>query len=458
MVVGLSLPWKNAEYVEITSKRSLADGDVIVFCPTILTEFFTSEKYLGDPCFDDDTSFQIRQCMSHWRTEATAALSAGKTLIVILGEEEKFHLGTGRREYSGTGRNRHETRMVASATNYGMLPYTIQNLSNASGNKIKRESRLWPIESYWQIMESLSHYSVTYTVGEAVPLLKTADNTRVVASALQVHGYFVLVPDIIFPDDLENEDEADEDGQPLWTPQAEEFSKRLEAAFFALDTERHDANAKTQPPEWLSSDAYRLAGEEKIENEIQQLSNSIEELQTEHQKKTLELDQYLKPKGLLYEKGAPLEDAVIAALRELGFDASPYRTAENEFDVVFQADGTRYLGEIEGRDDKAIHVDKISQLERNIQEDFERDDVSEHAVGVLFGNAFRLIEVEKRDASFTEKVGKAASRSGIRLVNTADLFRAIQKLRSTNDSKKFAERCRRALRDQKGKLVDFPDK
>jgi hypothetical protein len=231
----------------------------------------------------------------------------------------------------------------------------------------------------------------------------------------------------------------------------------LEAAFFALDTERRDANVKTQPPEWLSSDAYRLAGEEKIETEIQKLSNSIENLQSEHQRKTVELDRYLEPKGLLYEKGAPLEGAVIAALQELGFDASPYRTAENEFDVVFQADNIRYLGEIEGRDDKAIHVDKISQLERNIQEDFERDDVSEHAIGVLFGNAFRLIEVEKRDAFFTEKVEKAALRSGIRLVNTADLFRAIQKLRSTNSSK-FAERCRNALRDQKGKIVEFPDR
>ncbi len=457
LVVGLSLPWKNAEYVEITSKRSLADGDIIVICPTILTEFYTSDSYLGDPCFDDDTSFKIRECISHWRNEVSAALTAGKTVIVILGEKEKFQIGTGRREYSGTGRNRQTTRIVEPGTNYSMLPLQIQDLKNSSGTKIKREPRIWPIENYWRIMESSSRYTVTYAVEAATPLLKTVDGARVVGSVLHEHGYFVLVPDLILPDELESETNVDEDGEPIWTPEAEELARRLEAAFAVLDADRREIAAITPPPDWVAADLHRLPAEQEIESKIRDASIALERMHEEHRNRTTELEHYVEIKALLYEKGARLEEAVISALKELGFQAESYRTAENEFDVVFSADGDRYLGEIEGRDDNAIHVDKISQLERNIQEDFERDDVEQHAIGVLFGNGYRLKKLEERDEFFTEKVKISAVRSGIRLVRTPDLFRAVQLFRKTRDTH-FAGRCRSAIRDQKGTVVEFPQK
>ena len=52
----------------------------------------------------------------------------------------------------------------------------------------------------------------------------------------------------------------------------------------------------------------------------------------------------------------------------------------------------------------------MSQLERNLQEDFSRDGVDEFAKGVLFGNAFRLAPPEDRGDFFSEKCMKAAKR------------------------------------------------
>ena len=50
----------------------------------------------------------------------------------------------------------------------------------------------------------------------------------------------------------------------------------------------------------------------------------------------------------------------------------------------------RCIGEAEGRDNRAIGIDKMRQLEVNVLEDLSRDEVSEPAKGVLFGNAYRL--------------------------------------------------------------------
>jgi len=46
-------------------------------------------------------------------------------------------------------------------------------------------------------------------------------------------------------------------------------------------------------------------------------------------------------------------------------------------------EGDRYIGEAEGKENKAVNIDKLGQLERNIQEDFARDEVQEPARGIL---------------------------------------------------------------------------
>lgn len=138
-----------------------------------------------------------------------------------------------------------------------------------------------------------------------------------------------------------------------------------------------------------------------------------------------------------------------------GYAASKFDDGDSEFDIVFSADGHRYIGEVEGRDNKSIAIEKFSQLERNIQEDFAKETSDEYAIGVLFGNAYRLEEVKKRKDCFTEKVITAAKRTGARLISTTDLFRIIQHYRKTQDAD-FATACRAAIFEQAGAIVQFP--
>ena len=148
MTAGLDLPWPNAEYVSIRSKRSLLDGDVLAIHP-VIDQFFASNTHQGRPSYDDDTSFEIRECISHWRNQISAAYNAGKTVIVFLVEQESFFVATGTKDFAGSGRNARITRHVESKDNYSLVPFSLKNLMNATGTRIKREKSLWPIERYW---------------------------------------------------------------------------------------------------------------------------------------------------------------------------------------------------------------------------------------------------------------------------------------------------------------------
>lgn len=80
----------------------------------------------------------------------------------------------------------------------------------------------------------------------------------------------------------------------------------------------------------------------------------------------------------------------------MGFRAEPFKDSNSEFDVVFESDEGRLIGEAEGKDSKAINVDKLRQLAMNIHEDLQREEVTKSAKGVLFGNGFRLSPLNER--------------------------------------------------------------
>jgi hypothetical protein len=453
MIVGLNLPWPNAENVSLTSNRSLLDGDIIVIHPVFSSVFFRSSNYQGKPCYDDSDSFQIRECFSHWRNQITAAYNAGKTIIVMLVEEERFFIATGQTNYSGTGRNARATRLVEEQSNYASIPYNLTNLSNAVGTRFSKAKNLSPIEQYWHRMESSSQYCVTFNIEKGIPLLSTPDGSKTTAAYVRAKGTLIFVPDFIYPD--EELEEIKEDGKEYWTKAAVSFAGKMEAAFVDIDRECRNIDGKTPPPDWTKTNDYRLPAEGKYEENIENISKQISELQTAHDTHAAELDNYKLPKALLYEQGKPLEKAVRSALAEMGFNVTNFDDGEREFDAVFTADGFRLLGEVEGKDTKPINIDKMSQLERNINEDFERDEISEHAIGVLFGNAYRLTPPTEREDFFTPKVIAAARRSGVRLVKTTDLFKIVSDLRA-GASAAYKEACRKALFEQRGAIVVFP--
>ena len=86
------------------------------------------------------------------------------------------------------------------------------------------------------------------------------------------------------------------------------------------------------------------------------------------------------------------------------------------------------IGEAEGKDNKAINIEKLRQLEMNLQEDYSRDEISEFVKRALIGNAYSLTPPEERREYFTTKCVLSANRSQTALIRSVDLFEVAKYL------------------------------
>lgn len=169
------------------------------------------------------------------------------------------------------------------------------------------------------------------------------------------------------------------------------------------------------------------------------------------------MSEELEIKNLLFEAGKHLEHAVTKALKVLGYHAEGYDDGTLELDqVIISPEGERYIGECEGKDNRAIDISKFRQLADAIHEDFERDEVSNEAIGILFGNPHRLLKPADRKDYFTKKCLDGAKRRSYALVRTPDLF-IVTKYLLENNNKSYQKKCRETIRNGLGDIVRFPN-
>lgn len=79
--VGLDLPGPEFEYISLDSDRTLLDADIIVFSPG-LSNYTSHEAYNGKSLLSQHASFSVVEKMGHWQSEISAAVSAGKLVVV----------------------------------------------------------------------------------------------------------------------------------------------------------------------------------------------------------------------------------------------------------------------------------------------------------------------------------------------------------------------------------------
>lgn len=221
-----------------------------------------------------------------------------------------------------------------------------------------------------------------------------------------------------------------------------------------FDKSFRGASGKTPEPEWAHDLVYKTQEELELSEKLQAVAEDIEALKDKKSEIENNIVSQSELRGLLFEQGKPLEASILRALRLMGFAAEGYDDGESEFDAVFESTEGRLIGEAEGKDNSAVNVTKLRQLAMNIQEDLERDEVSEPAKPVLFGNGYRLSEPSTRNIQFTDKCIKAANTNGTALVSTSSLF-AVAFYLEQNIDDHFASECRKAIIENSG-IVEFP--
>ena len=455
MSVGIEIPGDAAEYVSFNSSRSLLDADIIIFEPRL--EYNTDRlesTYQGKPALSDRSSVQTRAAIQHWRSELKHAIEAGKTVFIFLPAPEEVYANVGTQELSGTGRNQKVISHVGRVNSFDALPITFSKLIRATGTKMKLTSEGSLLATYWKAMGDYSTYNVRYEMEQSIPLILTQAGNHCVASLLRDKtGNVVVLPMLAYDEDKFqtwiNQYSYE------WTKEAIRWGKSLTTCLVEIHRSLRSTAGRTPAPEWSKSDVYTIQTEIQILKRIGEIDEATLKLAEERRELSQELNRESLPRALLYESGKVLEAAVIDALRTLGFEAENYTDDFSEFDVVFIADEGRFLGEAEGRNNASINIDKLQQLERNIQEDFARPDVNAYAKGVLFGNPHRLTEPSERGILFTDKAIEAAKRTSIALVHTPDLFPIVQYLKKRKNAS-LAKRARQAILDASGEQVRFP--
>lgn len=456
IAVGIDIPGEDIEFVEYTSPRSLLDADIVFFAPQVPFLEYTHDTYQGKKCLSDDYSFRAKEAVVHWRRELSAALDAGKLVLLLLKAPQVVFAATGQKTYSGTGRNARATRIVAELSSYEAIPVDWKFLP-AAGSEMVPSAEAKFFLPFWSQFFPYMEYELYLECDLGEKLLTTKSGTRVVSACLRKgKGALVAIPVIGFQDDDFTEVRGEGVlAEEYWTDKALAFGKKLVAAACAMAAALASEVNASPPPEWTHNEEFQLPMEASILAEIGETIRMLGELD----QRKRGLDDLLARAGslrsLLFEQGKPLELAVLEALTLFGFDASSYDKDGSEFDAVFTSSEGRFLGEVEGKDSRPINIDKFSQLERNLSEDFQRDDVLEHAKGVLFGNAFRLRAPKDRGLPFTAKCLSAAARLRVALVSTPDLFAPAKYLKSIDDPE-YAAACRRAILETSGEIVQFP--
>ncbi|MVV47482.1 hypothetical protein EJA72_04320 [Pseudomonas sp. PB120] len=454
LTIGLDLATDDTEYVEFSSKISLLDWDIVLFKPEI-DDFVRgcTRSYQGRPRLDEVQSFQLKESCEHWRREIKQAVEAGKTVFVFLPIPLDVYVDTGSRQYSGTGRNQKTTVLVEPYSNYEALPMDIPKVI-ASGSSMKVAPKGGDIISaYWAQFESLSTYQVTMSGSDVPACLTTKAGDKPVGAIYRMgasHGTLLLLPDLDFYDESYMLD----DDECSWSKEGEQFASRMMACVVGIDKVLRSSSEKTPEPKWASDSEFVLKAELELRVQLLHAEHVLEEAQ---KNKEIIVDSLAKAgslRALLFEKGKALEFAIIDALRLLGFTVSNFQNAESEFDVVFECDQGRLVGEAEGKDTKAVNIEKLRQLAMNIHEDLAREEVSIPAKPVLFGNGYRLLALHERADPFTTKCHSAAASSSTALVFTPDLFPVAKYIHSKNDSA-YARLCREAILSSTGRVV-FP--
>jgi hypothetical protein len=452
--INYEIPGHSDLYKDFTSKSSLMDADIVVFSPEDPGSYY--EEYQGKPSYDESRSFQYKEDIQHWKKELLNCLQSGRTVFLFLGEKKYFFLKTGTKEYQAKVTINH----VDQHDNYEFLPVNIGKVITAKGTNIEYTKNVLFSNFYKNFKSNLEYQVYLEDIASSTLLFTGKNKNKILGAMFKIgSGHLVVLPNLSYDEKKFIKYKTDKKGKETgsWTTEAIKFGDTLTGCLVEIDRGLTQVSTKTLPPAWVTEDCYILNEEQKIKDEIKRNNEEIKTIEQKNKLLQSKLQEEELFKDLLFEQGKPLELAVIKALEMLGFNAENFNDGELELDqVILGPEGYRYVGECEGKDNKDIDIDKFRQLLESMNADFAREEISEKAFGILFGNPQRLLNPKERTLDFTQKCKIGATREKIALVKTADLFKVSKFLKEKSDEN-FKKSCREAIHNGLGTVVKFPD-
>lgn len=423
---------KEVSNILFDEANTFLDADILVIDPSRISRFWDDRAVQMDDgskrFFSRHGSDKIRYLLSHRKTEMETILANGKIVFVFCSPMNTVNAEV---------RNEREFQIMS---NYDWLPFGMIDaldgfIIQGRGSTINLKQKNHPIAPYFEAlksgMEYLAYLKPSRSVfGEDFAFLENKSKNPV-GFMLQIReGYMVFVP----------------------PPPNKTESEKILGVLIKCAKPLLTKDFRSPSPPWVKN--FSSVGIDKLGERLTGIQTQLEGLGKDKQKVEDEIEELESYKLLLYEQGKLLEDIVIKSFALLGFSAGRYKDADLEHDVVLKSEEGVAIAEVEGRDNDSIHIDKLDQLTRVVDEDFNNR--GSYAHGILIGNHFRLKAPSERGAAFTEKVYKAAERKRFALLTTIELFNAVQKILEKPNDENLKKVFRETILNTEGTEIHFP--
>lgn len=382
----------DAKRSQFSSTHSLYDYDIVFWDPleTIRGYALNADTYDGLPRITNAKSAALRRDLERRKNDFLGFLELGRTLVVFLGGELTVFADTGKRTYSGTGKNRKQTYIVDSVDIMDVLPIHLSR-EFTTGDELEPVDH--SIGSIYRQTADFWFYGCILIESSDVlrPLLRISRTTKIAAAEAKYEGggHMILLPQLVTLADHEDDDE-EEDGstgpeQSQSTPEdANDEDADTSIDYAAVDSmvfewvRAHIRSEEIAWPDWI--DEYRFQSEVDRRQAIAERGAAIAELQAQLDELNAAQEADKKWKLLVAGTGTPFEDVVADALTELGFLLEP--TIPGRTDVRGTRGGASVVVETKGVS-KSAAESHCAQLEKWVAEELE---IGRKAKGILVIN------------------------------------------------------------------------
>lgn len=457
--IGYTIPTFDENCVDFYDGVSLMDADILLISPELFSPRESYSSWInfssGGGCYNAPTSSEYEEKVSHLKKEVRDFLQSGKSAFILLSKKENHTLSSGV-SHPRKGENLHNTY---TKNNYDFLPVSIGTLVSASRKNIEFSGNQLFSDFNKEFKKNLEYQLYVENPDNAQVIFTGKDKAKILGAVYKVKtGHLVVLPFINYDEKKFTEYKLEgKEKKAYWTKEATQFGKSLVKTLINVDKALRKGGDRTPPPDWVSQVDFQLVQEQVLQKEVEQKVKEIEGLSLQKNDLITKMEQETKLKDLLFETGKTLENGINLGLKILGYNAENYNDGIIELDhIILSPEGDRFIGEAEGKDNSAVNIDKLRQLLINIHEDLQREEVESSAIGILFGNGFRLTEPSTRVEQFTTKCISTAKSLNCILIKTSDLFRVAKYIKESEDQN-FAKSCRDIIKSSVGKIVEFPD-
>ncbi|WP_411088834.1 hypothetical protein [Streptomyces sp. 061-3] len=394
------------DHSNFKSHDSIFEYDIVFWDAANTLETYALERgnpyYKGAPRLDSHSSVRIWEDILRRRKEFEEFLNMGRILVIFTAPPQQFYFDTGKRDTSGTGKNRHVTILLDSADlQEKAIPGTFE-ISAGQGRGVSPMHSSF--RSLWRTHRDRWCYRAVLDTYPGDPIAVVEGTNKCIGSIRQQEqgGMLVFLPDLEgpdFPDNAVTEDVSGGAPSPEFATEVEVPEVFDPASSDLLEWVRslRPSSGEAAPP-WVHR--LQFDDEKDASTRLMQLKEQIADLNRQVEDLEVEQNSFTEWKRLIYSQGDPLERQAIEAFKLLGFDAQA--GPEGRADIMLRRGEAVAVVEVKGLSKSAAERN-AAQLEKWVSGELAEG--VPLVKGILVVNAWRDLPPDlRRDPAFPDQM------------------------------------------------------